>query len=413
MNDYIKQMQKHSRKQKLRDARRKNGSRVNAKKPRQKKISLNEWDDWNDLDQMVLESYEPIISKAERERRREVETSLQITGDKISRSDDNLLKHASAFSSGYDGTALVVESGSGICRVDLDGELLLCDIRGNVKEAVTGYINPVAVGDQVVVRRNSTERGVIEAVLPRRSVLARPYSPDQGIVLDDVYQIVVANVDQLLIVTSWREPHIWPALIDRYLIAAQRNQIKAIICVNKIDLIEEPDKFSNTIQPYLDLNFPVLTTSVVTGDGIEDVRQQIKGKATVLAGLSGVGKSSILSAVKPVLNLKTGHVSQHGLYTGQGRHTTTQSSLLKLDRDTIVIDTPGVRAFGLAGIEPAELSNWYPEMVELMHQCKYRNCLHIQEPNCAVRKALEGGAISELRYKNYAQIIEELSTFDG
>jgi ribosome biogenesis GTPase len=198
-------------------------------------------------------------------------------------------------------------------------------------------------------------------------------------------------------------------LIDRYLIAAQRNQIEAVICVNKIDLIKDPQEFRETILPYQQLGIQVIFTSTITGEGIEDIRTMLKESTTVLAGLSGVGKSSILTAVQPDLNLKTGNVSERGLFTGQGRHTTTHSSLWKLTEGGVVIDTPGVRTFGIAGIAPSQLSSWYPEMVTLASRCRYGDCTHTNEPNCAVIAAVNDGRISNLRYKNYTQILEELS----
>jgi ribosome biogenesis GTPase len=220
---------------------------------------------------------------------------------------------------------------------------------------------------------------------------------------------VVANVDRLLIVASWREPYIWPALIDRYLIAAQRNQIEAVICIHKVDLVEDPVEFNETIQPYQSLGYKFLLSSTVSGVGIDSLRVLLQDSTTVLAGLSGVGKSSILSAIQPDLNLKTGSVSEHGLFTGQGRHTTTQASLWKLANGGMVIDTPGIRSFGIAGIVPNELSNWYPEMNALAGKCRFGNCTHTNEPDCAVKAALKNGSVSELRYKNYNQILEELS----
>ncbi len=409
---HIEGMKKHTRKQQLRDARRKAGVRTNTKKPRLKKVQITGWDDWDDLDDLddiKFETYQPILSKNELERRREIEKAVTVNSKENSKKggDLNITDPSSNDTPGT--SALVVEAGSGLCRVDLDGEIILCDIRGNIKDAVTGYVNPVAVGDRVLISTNGTARGVVEAVLPRSSVLARPYSPDVGKVIEGLEQIVVSNVDRLLIVASWREPYLWPALIDRYLIAAQRNRIEAVICINKVDLIEDHDEFDENIQPYRELGYPLVLTSTVTGVGIDNVCLLLQSSTTVLAGLSGVGKSSILTAIQPELNLKTGNVSEHGLFTGQGRHTTTQSSLWKLDNGGVVIDTPGVRTFGVAGIAPAELSSWYPEMGSLIGKCRYGNCTHTSEPNCAVKAAVRDGSISDLRYKNYTQILEELS----
>jgi ribosome biogenesis GTPase len=401
---HIKGMEKHARKQQLRNARRKTGVRSKASKPRLKKISATDWDEW---DQVEFDTYQPILSKDEIDRRREIE---RMVNDDRNLDSEMAVDGNQSDPDAFTGqTALVVEAGAGLCRVDLNGEIILCDIRGNVKDAVTRYVNPLAVGDWVLVQRNGGERGVVESVLPRRSVLARPYSPDAGKVIDGLEQIVVANVDRLLIVASWREPYIWPALIDRYLIAAQRNQIEAVICIHKVDLVEDPVKFNETIQPYQALGYQLMLSSTVSGVGIDSLRLLLQDTATVLAGLSGVGKSSILCAIQPDLNLKTGSVSEHGLFTGQGRHTTTQASLWKLANGGMVIDTPGIRSFGIAGIAPDELSSWYPEMNALAGECRFGNCTHTSEPDCAVKAAVKNGLVSELRYKNYNQILEELS----
>ncbi|KPL06883.1 hypothetical protein AMJ86_06750 [bacterium SM23_57] len=304
---------------------------------------------------------------------------------------------------------LVIEAVSGMCRVDLNGKIFLCDIRGTIKDSDSGYINPVAVGDHVLVSRVGLDRGIVEEVLPRQNVLARPYSPDQGKFLEDLQQIIVANVDRLLIVASWREPYIWPAMIDRYLIAASRNNLRVVICINKTDLIDDLKDYQELVGIYKQLGYDLIETSIVTKDGIEDLRVILKDGLTVLAGLSGVGKSSLLTSIQPSLNLKTRKVSERGLFTGQGRHTTTRSSLIKLVSGGWVVDTPGVRSFALAGIQPRELANWYPEMFPYIKDCNFSNCTHIDESGCGILNAVQNGSVSNLRYKNYTQIFDELT----
>jgi len=406
---HIKEMEKHTRKQKLREARRKTGRKNQPKKPRQKKLSINNWDE---LDEFEFSNFSPIMPPGSKEQRDEIAriASREINKTDISADEDqgsisNVLGDRNSGS-----RCLVIEAGSSMCRVDYEGQSLLCNLRGNVKDADTGYVNPVAVGDWVLVNHDGSGRGIVETVLPRRSVLARPYSPDQGKILEDLYQIVVANVDRLLIVASWREPYIWPALIDRYLITAQRNQIEAVICINKIDLIENREEFDEMVKVYESLNHKLILTSATTGVGIESLKDFLRNGTTVLAGLSGVGKSTLLTAVQPSLEIRTGEVSSSGLFTGQGRHTTTQSKLWKLEGGGVVIDTPGVRTFGLAGISPSSLANWYPEIISHVQSCRFSNCTHLKEPGCAVMKAVEVGFVSQLRYKNYTQLYEELSS---
>ncbi len=411
--NYTKDMQKHIRKQKLRNTRRKSGQKEKIKKPRHKEWIPDSWEEWDDLD---YPADERIMPRGDAERRRDVERRALDgrsggNSERVAESQGSSIPKGLVPSSGSrpEVPGLVVEVSSGMCRVDIHNGAspLLCDIRGSLKSQDTGYTNVVAVGDQVHITLNGDQRGVVERVLPRRSVLARPYRPDVG-KSSSSQQIVVANIDRVLIVASWREPNIWPALIDRYLIAAQRNQLEAVICVNKIDLVEDQAEFQATLSPYRDLGFHLLLTSAGNGQGIDELKALLEGNTSVLAGLSGVGKSSLLTAIQPSLDLRIGKVTQRGTFTGQGRHTTTQSSLWKLENGGLVIDTPGIRDFGLVGIKQAQLAEWYPEMVTHLGGCHFSDCSHIVEAQCAVKDAVFNGLISELRYKNYTQIYEEL-----
>jgi ribosome biogenesis GTPase len=264
----------------------------------------------------------------------------------------------------------------------------------------TGYTNPVAIGDQVIVRDDSPNGSVIEAVLPRRSVLARP-----DVFHNHLQQIIVANADQWLIVLSWREPILWLELLDRYLVTAVRSQLPVVICLNKVDLAENRAECQNVLQPYYDLGYQLLLTSARTGEGIEVLREMLAQRLTVLTGLSGVGKSSLLSAVKPGLALRTGAVSEHG---GDGRHTTTQATLIRLDEETAVVDTPGIREFGLSGLRQPELVYFFPEILAVAKGCRFKDCRHLNEPHCAVRASAEAGSLAASRYHSYQKIYETL-----
>jgi ribosome biogenesis GTPase len=303
---------------------------------------------------------------------------------------------------------IVIEVSTGLCRVELDGDELVCSLRGTLGASGNGFTNAVAVGDRVVVSRNGAQQGTVEAVLPRRGLFTRPdtYNAGHRVVDRGRQQLIAANVDQLLIVASWRQPHLWPELIDRYLIAAQRNGVTPIICVNKMDLAADMTECRTALAPYVDLGYRVIFTSALTGKGVGRLRKALCGRTTVLAGLSGVGKSSLLAAVQPGFTLRTSEVSER---SGEGRHTTTQVNLLRLDGGGFVIDTPGIREFGLAGLLPEELLQFYPDLVAAQQDCHFANCSHTHEPDCGVKAAVEAGRLSPVRYHSYVKIHQELS----
>jgi ribosome biogenesis GTPase len=215
----------------------------------------------------------------------------------------------------------------------------------------------------------------------------------------------VANADQLLIVASWQDPALWPELIDRYLITAERNGLVPIICVNKVDLAKDIRVCQDKLDPYINLGYRVLFTSALEGLGLKKLHRVLTGHLTALAGLSGVGKSSLLVSLQPDLALRVSEVSD---YSHAGRHTTTQVNLMELEGGGRVVDTPGIREFGLDGLRRGELVGFYPEILAVANRCAFRDCSHIHEPGCAVRAALETGLVSTMRYKNYGKIYDTL-----
>lgn len=292
---------------------------------------------------------------------------------------------------------VVMEVGQGLCRVLVNGAMLLCDIRGAMVAGQTGHSHIVAVGDRVLVRLLEAGRGLITQTLPRYSGLSRP-----GSFYHHLKQLIAANVDQLLIVAAWREPHLWLEMIDHYLIAAGRNNLRAIICLNKVDLANDPTEYEALLQPYRDLGYPLLFTSAVTGQGLADLTTCLHNQTTVLSGLSGVGKSSLLVAVEPGLNLRTQTVGT----LNEGRHTTTQAIMLPLQMGGYVVDTPGLREMGLVGLSRPELLAFYPDIADVAGRCHFRNCTHAHEPGCAVREAIHHHRLAPWRVQNYQNLLQ-------
>ena len=351
-------------------------------------------DDPGDLDalyELDLPDRERVMPRGERTRRQALVDAALTALKKEAEQDE---PPASAAVAGDQG--IVVEVSSSLCRVQIDGRTIVCAIRGSLSAEDTGFTNLVAVGDEVIVSQNGADRGVVEAVLPRKSALARP-----DVFYSHLKQVIVANAGQLMIVAAWRDPKLWPELIDRYLIAAWRSGLSPIICVNKVDLADDTARCRTEMQPYLDLGHPVLFTSGITGKGIDKLRAALCGQTTVLAGMSGVGKSTLLNAVQPGLQLRTAEVSDH---SHTGRHTTSQVSLLPLEAGGYVVDTPGIREFGLSGLRQGDLIETYPEIAALEGRCRFADCSHTHEPGCAIKAAVERGDLSDMRFKNYQQI---------
>ncbi|WP_420642197.1 ribosome small subunit-dependent GTPase A [Candidatus Leptofilum sp.] len=295
----------------------------------------------------------------------------------------------------------VVEVSRGLCRAEVDGNTIVCDVRGTLIAEGSGYSNILAVGDRVLVQPLSDARGLVEGVLPRRSGLARADSFDTHL-----KQILAANVDQLLVVAAWLEPKLWLQMVDEYLIGAQRNGLQTAVCLNKIDLAKNIDEVEAIVAPYRKLNIPVFLTAAAEGVGVEPVHDFLRGQATVLAGLSGVGKSTLLNAVQPGLQLRTSAVSN--LKSREGRHTTTQAIMIPLEMGGNVVDTPGIKDMGLHGLHPEDLIDFYPELADVVGFCRFGNCTHSHEPGCTVKAAVADGRIAQWRYDNYVNLYDML-----
>lgn len=298
---------------------------------------------------------------------------------------------------------IVVEVSRGLCRVSLNGTVFVCDWRGTLIAEDTGFTNVLAVGDRVLVTTPTAGHGFVTEVLPRRSGLARADTFHTHL-----KQVLAANVDQVLVVAAWREPHLWLQLVDEYLIGAARNNLSVIICLNKVDLAEEREEVAELLQPYAELGHRLLFTSAVTGEGLAELTAVIRHKTTVLAGLSGVGKSTLLNAVDPGLHLRTGEVTH--MKSKEGRHTTTQATMLPLPQlGGFVVDTPGIKDMGLIGLEAEDLLTYYPEIAPFVLLCRFKNCRHETEPGCMVVAAVEDGRIAPWRLDNYQNLYQRLA----
>jgi ribosome biogenesis GTPase len=256
----------------------------------------------------------------------------------------------------------------------------------------------------VTITINPDNTGLIELVAERESVLsrARPAAEKRNL-LSDQEQVLVANPDQVVLVFSIRRPRPSLRKLDRFLVVTEMNELPAVICVNKIDLVE-PGNAEALFTIYERIGYPVLYTSALTGHGIEEMRQQLQGKISVLTGSSGVGKSSLLNAIQPDLGLRVREVSEA---TDKGLHTTRHVELVPLEMGGYVADTPGIRSLAVFDLEPDELDAYFKEIAPLVAECQFSDCTHRHEPRCAVRAALVDGRLSAERYDSYLRLREE------
>jgi ribosome biogenesis GTPase len=275
---------------------------------------------------------------------------------------------------------------------DEDGKMLQCATRRILKTLATDQRHVVAAGDIVWFRPEGEREGIIERVEPRHGVVSRTSRGRQ--------HVLVANVDQLVIVTSAAEPRIKPNLIDRLLVTAERGAIRPIICINKIDLIEPADLMP-LVGVYAQLGYEVLMVSATTGLGVDRLREHLSGAESVVSGQSGVGKSSLLNAVQPGLHLRVQTISGE---TQKGRHTTTTAELIPLEFGGYVVDTPGIRQFQLWDVIPEEVAGFFRDLRPYVSRCRFPDCTHTHEDDCAVKDAVADGWIDARRYESYSQI---------
>jgi ribosome biogenesis GTPase / thiamine phosphate phosphatase len=264
--------------------------------------------------------------------------------------------------------------------------------------------NPVAVGDEVKIETENENEGTatIIEILPRNNYINRqsPRAKHQ-------HHIVAANLDQSMLVATLKEPRTSQGFIDRFLVASEMYHVPAIIVFNKSDLHKkkESDKYEQWKKMYEAVGYKVFLTSVNNNEGINELKEQLKDKITLISGHSGVGKSSLLNIILPDLNQKTKDISG---WSGKGQHTTTFAEMFDLSDGGAIIDTPGMREFGLVDLSKQELSHYFPEMRDRLNGCQFNNCLHINEPGCAIKEAVSNGEIHEDRFVSYYGILESI-----
>lgn len=290
---------------------------------------------------------------------------------------------------------VVLRHEGGTVVVDLGGEEARCVVRKSLRR---DDAKGVAVGDRVRVSR-SGDGLAVEAVEPRKGWISRPdpSNPRRE-------QVIVANVDFALVVVAAKQPDLSPGLIDRFLVAIEGRGIDAGLAVNKIDL--DPDGTrGSAVSGYRAIGYPVVEVSSATGAGLEELRELLRGRTTTMLGHSGVGKSSLANALDPSLRIRVGEVND---FTGLGTHTTTAVSLLRLPWGGYLVDTPGIREFGLWRIPSRELHRCFREMAPLAPECRFNDCIHEREPGCAVKAAAESGRIFSWRWESYLRLLAEM-----
>lgn len=295
--------------------------------------------------------------------------------------------------------ALVIAHAKKWAFVTQGGDERLCLIDERMKENDATLIAP---GDQVLVEEEESE-GIVRGVALRRTRLSRPGGAHARI----SEQVLAANVDVLVVVAAAADPPFRTGLVDRFLIAAEVGGVEPLLCINKIDLVDEPPA---ELAIYRDLGFRVVLTSCETGEGLEEMRTALHEKLAVLSGHSGVGKSTLLNALDPNMTIHTQPVSES---SQRGRHTTTGGRLYELDGGIRVIDTPGIRSLGLWQVGAEEVAWFFPELAEAARNCKFRDCTHTHEPGCGVSAAVEAGSVHRARYDSYLRIRASIESDTG
>lgn len=303
---------------------------------------------------------------------------------------------------------LVTKSTGSRYTVISENEVFECRIKGKLRMKGIRTTNPVSVGDivwftpQDELAENGKPLGIISKLKERKNYIIR-----KSVNLSKESHIIAANIDQAFIVVTVQYPETTSNFIDRFLVTAEAYNIPPILIFNKIDLYneQEMEKVNEWYGIYHEIGYPCVGTSVVTGQGMNDLKGMMKDKISVFAGHSGVGKSSLINYIDPELKLKTSNISEASHQSG--KHTTTFSEMFTLDMGGYIIDTPGIRSFGMIDMKNDDISHFFPEIFKASEACRFYNCKHTHEPGCAVKESVEKGTIAESRYYSYLSILNE------
>lgn len=297
---------------------------------------------------------------------------------------------------------VIKSTGSWATVMDENGSRINCKLKGNFRMKGIKTTNPLAVGDKVEFEIGEGDNvGLINKILPRHNHIIRKSTN-----LSKVSHIIAANIDLALLVVTIREPITSVGFIDRFLVTAEAYHITTAIVFNKIDIYGEKDfaRLAELEKIYLAAGYKTFRVSAITGENLDLLITEMKEKVCLFSGVSGAGKSALINAIDPTLNLRTGDISSYHL---KGKHTTTFPEMHPLADNSFIIDTPGIREFGLVEFRREEIAERFPEMRAIMHDCQFNNCTHIHEPRCAVKAAVEAGEIALSRYESYIKIYND------
>ncbi|WP_422105915.1 ribosome small subunit-dependent GTPase A [Winogradskyella sp.] len=285
----------------------------------------------------------------------------------------------------------------------MNGKFYECRIKGRFRLQGIKSTNPIAVGDSVqfeLETKNNKETGVINRIEERSNYIVR-----KSVNLSKQTHIIAANIDLVFLLITIDNPPTFTSFIDRFLVTAEAYAVKTVLLFNKIDTYntEALNEVNYLMAIYRPIGYECIEISAKTGQNIDKVKTLMLGKVSMFSGHSGVGKSTLVNAIEPSLELKTKEISEQHM---QGQHTTTFAEMFDLSFDAKIIDTPGIKGFGIVDMDKEELGDYFPEFFALKQYCKFNNCLHLKEPKCAVKLALENGEVSYSRYRSYLQILE-------